>query len=80
MNRAIAAVSEGGKPSTLTRHEWDKVLEALPVLVKAKQRKLKALADDYRLQRATLGQEINDINKLIQKNKTKTFNKFKVKI
>lgn len=67
LNKAIAVVSEGNKPNTLTRHEWDKVLEALPVLVKAKQRKLKALTEDYRLQRATLGQEINDINGLINK-------------
>lgn len=67
LNKAIEAVSEGRKTTNLTRHDWDKVLEALPVLVKAKQRKLKALTEDYRLQRATLGQEINDINKLIQK-------------
>ena len=67
LNKAIAAASEGNKPNTLTRHEWNKVLEALPALVKLKQRKLKALTEDYRLQRATLGQEINDINKLIQK-------------
>ena len=67
MNKAIAAVSEGRKSTNLTRHEWDKVLEALPALVKLKQRKLKALTEDYRLQRATLGQEINDINGLINK-------------
>ena len=41
--------------------------EQLPVLVKLKQRKLKALTEDYRLQRATLGQEISDINGLINK-------------
>ena len=67
LNKAIKAVSEGRKINDLTRHEWDKVLEALPVLVKAKQRKLKALTEEYRLQRATLGQEINDINELINK-------------
>lgn len=67
LNRAIKAVSEGRKTNDLNRHEWDKVLEALPVLVKLKQRKLKALTDDYRLQRATLGQEISDINGLINK-------------
>ena len=57
----------GRKINDLTRHEWDKVLEALPVLVKAKQRKLKALTEGYQLQRATLGQEIRDINGLINK-------------
>lgn len=71
LNKAIQAAtqtaSEGHKRHELTRHEWDKVLEALPILVKAKQRRLKALTEEYRLQRATLGQEINDINKLIQK-------------
>lgn len=67
LNKAIAAVSEGRKINDLTRHEWNKVIEALPMLVKAKQRKLKALTEDYRLQRATLGQEINDINNLINK-------------
>lgn len=71
LNKAIEA-ARATIPSNeivlrLTRHEWDKVLEALPVLVKAKQRRLKELAEEYRLQRATLGQEINDINKLIQK-------------
>lgn len=67
LNKAMQATSEGHKRHELTRHEWDKVLEALPVLVKAKQRRLKELAEEYRLQRATLGQDINDINKLIQK-------------
>ena len=42
-------------------------IAALPALVKLKQRKLKALTEDYRLQRATLGQEISDINGLINK-------------
>lgn len=68
LEQAIQANRANIKPADgLSRLEWDKVLEALPVLVKAKQRKLKALTEDYRLQRATLGQEINDINKLIQK-------------
>ena len=67
LNKAIAAAAEGRRTNVLTRHEWDKVLEALPALVKLKQRKLKALTEDYRLQRATLGQEINDINNLINK-------------
>ena len=68
LEQAIQANRANIKPTDgLSRHEWDKVLEALPALVKAKQRKLKALTEDYRLQRATLGQEINDINKLIQK-------------
>ena len=67
LNKAIKAVSDGHRANGLTRHEWDKVLEALPVLVKAKQRKLKALTEEYRLQRATLGQEIKDINVLINK-------------
>ena len=49
VNKAIKAVSEEHKPTNLTRHEWDKVLEALPILVKAKQRKLKALTEDYML-------------------------------
>ena len=68
LEQAIQANRANIKPTDgLSRHEWDKVLEALPALVKLKQRKLKALTEDYRLQRATLGQEINDINKLIQK-------------
>ena len=67
LNKAIAAAADGRRINDLTRHEWDKVLEALPALVKAKQRKLKALTEEYRLQRATLGQEINDINELINK-------------
>lgn len=67
LNKAIAAASEGRRTNDLNRHEWNKVLEALPALVKLKQRKLKALTEDYRLQRATLGQEINDINNLINK-------------
>lgn len=48
--------AEGDKTLCLSRHETDKVLEALPELVKAKQRKLKKLTEEYRLQRATLGQ------------------------
>lgn len=68
LEQAIQANRANIKPTDeLSRHEWDKVLEALPALVKLKQRKLKSLTEDYRLQRATLGQEINDINKLIQK-------------
>lgn len=67
LNKAIAVAAEGRRINDLTRHEWDKVLEALPALVKLKQRKLKALTEDYRLQRATLGQEISDINGLINK-------------
>ena len=51
----------------LSRHDWDKILEALPQLVRYKQNRLKRLTKEYRLQRATLGQEINDINKLINK-------------
>lgn len=61
-NRANVKLTDG-----LSRHEWDKILEALPTLVKYKQNRLKRLTEDYRLQRATLGQEINDICKLIQK-------------
>lgn len=68
LEQAIQANKANIKPTDgLSRHEWNKILEALPVLVEAKQRKLKALAEEYRLQRATLGQEINDINKLINK-------------
>ena len=68
LEQAIKANRANLKPSNeLSRHEWDKILEALPALVKLKQRKLKALTEDYRLQRATLGQEINDINNLINK-------------
>ena len=66
LEQAIQANRANIKPTDgLSRHEWDKVLEALPALVKLKQRKLKALTEEYRLQRATLGQEINDINNLI---------------
>ena len=64
---AIKLTAEGNKKLCLNRHETDKVLEALPELVKAKQRKLKKLTEEYRLQRATLGQEINDINNIINK-------------
>ena len=64
---AIKLTAEGNKTLCLNRHETDKVLEALPELVKAKQRKLKKLTEEYRLQRATLGQEINDINNIINK-------------
>ena len=68
LEQAIQANRANIKPANwLSRHEWDKVLEALPALVTLKQRKLKALTEDYRLQRATLGQEINDINNLINK-------------
>lgn len=68
LESAIQANKANIKPSNeLTRHEWDKVLEALPQLVRHKQNRLKRLTEEYRLQRATLGQEINDINKLIQK-------------
>ena len=45
-------------------------IAALPTLVKLKQRKLKALTEEYRLQRATLEQEIRDINGLINKIRT----------
>ena len=68
LEQAIQANKANVKPTDgLSRHEWDKVLEALPQLVRHKQNLLKRLTDDYRLQRATLGQEINDINKLINK-------------
>lgn len=68
LEQAIQANKANIKPSNeLSRHEWDKVLEALPQLVRYKQNRLKRLTEDYRLQRATLGQEINDINKLINK-------------
>ena len=68
LEQAIQANRTNIKPTDgLSRHEWDKVLEALPQLVRYKQNRLKRLTEDYRLQRATLGQEINDINKLIQK-------------
>lgn len=64
---AIKLTAENDKTLCLNRHETDKVLEALPELVKAKQRKLKKLTDEYRLRRAALGQEINDINNFINK-------------
>lgn len=68
LEQAIQANRAEIKPADgLSRHEWDKILEALPTLVKYKQRRLKMLTEEYRLQRATLGQEINDINKLINK-------------
>ena len=68
LEQAIQANKANVKPTDgLSRHEWDKILEALPTLVKYKQNRLKRLTEDYRLQRATLGQEINDINKLINK-------------
>lgn len=68
LEQAIQANRANIKPADgLSRHEWDKILEALPTLVKYKQNRLKRLTEDYRLQRATLGQEINDINKLINK-------------
>ena len=66
--QAIQANRANIKPADgLSRHEWDKILEALPTLVRYKQNRLKRLTEEYRLQRATLGQEINDINKLINK-------------
>lgn len=61
-NKANIKLTDG-----LSRHEWDKILEALPQLVRYKQNRLKMLTEDYRLQRATLGQEINDICNLISK-------------
>lgn len=64
---AIKLNADGDKTLCLSRHETDKVLEALPELVKAKQRKLKKMTEEYRLQRAALGQEINDINNIINK-------------
>ena len=64
---AVKTTAEGDKTLCRNRHEKDKVLEALPELVKAKQRKLKKLTEEYRLRRAALGQEINDINNLINK-------------
>ena len=68
LEQAIQANKANIKPTDeLSRHEWDKILEALPQLVRYKQNRLKRLTEDYRLQRATLGQEINDICKLIQK-------------
>lgn len=68
LEQAIQANRANIKPTDeLSRHEWNKILEALPTLVKYKQRRLKMLTEEYRLQRATLGQEINDINKLINK-------------
>ena len=68
LEQAIQANKANVKPANgLSRHEWNKILEALPTLVKYKQRRLKMLTEEYRLQRATLGQEINDINKLINK-------------
>ena len=68
LEQAIQANRANIKPADgLSRHEWNKILEALPTLVKYKQNRLKRLTEEYRLQRATLGQEINDINKLINK-------------
>ena len=68
LEQAIQANRANIKPTDeLSRHEWDKILEALPALIRAKQNRLKRLTEEYRLQRATLGQEINDINKLINK-------------
>ena len=64
---AIKLTAEGDKTLCLSRRETDKVLEALPELVKAKQRKLKKMTEEYRLQRTALGQEINDINNIINK-------------
>lgn len=61
---AIKLTAENDDTLCLSRH---KVLEALSVLVMAKKNKLKKLSEEYRLQRATLGQEINDINNLINK-------------
>ena len=57
LEQAIQANRANIKPTDrLSRHEWDKILEALPTLVKYKQRRLKMLTEEYRLQRATLGQ------------------------
>ena len=68
LEQAIQANRANIKPADgLSRHEWNKILEALPTLVRYKQNRLKRLTEEYRLQRATLGQEINDINKLINK-------------
>lgn len=68
LEQAIQANKANIKPADgLSRHEWNKILEALPTLVRYKQNRLKRLTEEYRLQRATLGQEINDINKLINK-------------
>lgn len=68
LEQAIQANRVNIKPTDgLSRHEWDKILEALPTLVRYKQNRLKRLTEEYRLQRATLGQEINDINNLINK-------------
>ena len=68
LEQAIQANRANIKPTDeLSRHEWNKILEALPILVRYKQNRLKRLTEEYRLQRATLGQEINDINKLINK-------------
>ena len=68
LEQAIQANRANIKPADgLSRHEWDKILEALPTLVRYRQNRLKRLTEEYRLQRATLGQEINDINKLINK-------------
>lgn len=68
LEQAIQANRANIRPADgLSRHEWNKILEALPTLVRYKQNRLKRLTEEYRLQRATLGQEINDINKLIQK-------------
>ena len=68
LEQAIQANRANIKPTDgLSGHEWNKILEALPTLVRYKQNRLKRLTEEYRLQRATLGQEINDINKLIQK-------------
>lgn len=68
LEQAIQANRANIKPADgLSRHEWDKILEALPTLAKYKQNRLKRLTEEYRLQRATLGQEINDINNLINK-------------
>lgn len=68
LEQAMKANRANIKPTDgLSRHEWNKILEALPTLVRCKQNRLKRLTEEYRLQRATLGQEINDINKLINK-------------
>lgn len=68
LEQAMKANRANIKPTDgLSRHEWNKILEALPTLVRYKQNRLKRLTEEYRLQRATLGQEINDINKLINK-------------
>lgn len=49
---AVKLTVEGDKTLCLSRHETNKVLEALPELVNAKKRKLKKMTEEYRLQHA----------------------------